>query len=216
MDGVIVDNMQVHVEAFEEMCRRYGKKFDIEKFRPMAGRGNDDIMPLFMDREIIEKRGIASLASEKEAIYREIYEPFITPVAGLADFLEEMRYHGVKCAVGSSGCRENVDFVLDKCGIRKYFDVIVNSDIVTRCKPDPEIYLTTLKLLDVEASEAIVFEDALAGIEAASSAGIKSVGIATTLPRAILEENPHVSLIINDFHEVDFDAINSVCTCQKG
>ena len=210
MDGVIVDNMKVHVLAFAEMCRRYGKPFDIEKFKPMAGRGNDEIMPVFLDADIIEKRGIPALAAEKEAIYREIYAPDIAPVEGLVEFLEQMRSHGIKCAVGSSGCKENVDFVLDKCRVREYFDVVVNCDMVTRCKPDPEIYLKAVELLGSNASSCIVFEDALAGMEAARRAGIETVAIATTLPRAEIESHSDAAMIIDDFTEINFERLESL------
>ncbi len=210
MDGVIVDNMKVHVLAFAEMCRRYGVAFDLEKFKPMAGRGNNEIMPQFFDAKLIEERGIPSLAAEKEAIYREIYAPDIAPVKGLRQFLEQMRSHGVKCAVGSSGCKENVDFVLDGCHVREYFDVVVNSDMVTRCKPDPEIYLKAVELLGVKASSCIVFEDALAGMEAARRAGIKTVAIATTLPRTEIQAQSDAAMIIDDFSEINYERLESI------
>ncbi len=210
MDGVIVDNMKVHVLAFAEMCRRYGKPFDMERFKPMAGRGNDEIMPVFLDAELIRRRGIRSLADEKEAIYREIYAADIAPVKGLVTFLKEMRERGVKCAVGSSGCKENVDFVLDSCGIRRYFDAVVNCDMVKKCKPDPEIYQKAIELLGVNASSCIVFEDALAGMEAARRAGIKTVALATTLPHSEIEEKSDAVLTINDFTEVNFDNLSAL------
>ncbi len=210
MDGVIVDNMKVHVQAFEEMCRRYGKPFDMERFKPMAGRGNDEIIPVFFDATLIERRGIPSLGAEKEAIYREIYAPHIAPVNGLVGFLEDMRSHGVKCAVGSSGCKENVDFVLDGCRIREYFDAVVNCDMVSRCKPDPEIYDTAAALLGVSAQECIVFEDAIAGMEAARRAGMRTVALTTTLPRRTIESQAETVKIIDNFSQVDYGSLASL------
>lgn len=139
MDGTLVDNTLAHMRAFEIFCARYGVTGWKEKLSQAFGMGNDDIMRLIMPAELIRERGLASLAEEKEAIYREIYAPEIRPVKGLVPLLESLRAAGVRCAVGSSGCRANVDFVLEKCRIGEFFDVRISGDRVTRCKPDPEI-----------------------------------------------------------------------------
>lgn len=143
MDGVLVNNTRAHVRAFEIFCKRYGVEEWQRKLQTSFGMGNDDIMRQILPEEIIREKGLKALGEEKEAIYREVYAPEIRPVRGLVDLLEELRRRGIPCAVGSSGCRENVDFVLGNCGIADYFSCIVSGDRVTRCKPDPEIYLLT-------------------------------------------------------------------------
>ena len=142
MDGTLVANSPVHIRAFEIFCDRYGVRGWKEKLGGAFGRGNDDIMRLIMPEEVIREKGTAALGDEKEAIYREIYAPEIEPMPGLVALLGKLRDAGIRCAVGSSGCRANVDFVLEKCDIESFFDAKINGDMVTRCKPDPEIYLT--------------------------------------------------------------------------
>ena len=165
--------------------------------------GNGDIMRRIMPEEIIQEKGLAALADEKEAIYREIYAPTIHPVEGLADLLERLRAAGLRRAGGSSGCRTNIDFVLEKCGIEGCFDVIVSGDRVTRCKPDPEIYLTAADALGLEPAECVVFEDAKAGIEAARRAGAgRIVTLTTTLPREVLATETATNLIIDTFADI--------------
>ena len=173
MDGTLVDNTPAHIRAFEIFCDRYGVRNWKERLSQGFGMGNDDIMRLILPEEVIASRGLQALADEKEAIYREIYAPEIRPVAGLRDLLLRLRALGIRCAVGSSGCRANVDFVLERCGIAEFFDARISGDAVTRCKPDPEIYLKAAEALDVTPGECIVFEDAKAGIEAARRAGIE-------------------------------------------
>ena len=104
--------------------------------------------------------------------------------------------------MGSSGYRANVDFVLDKCHIEPYFTAIVAGDEVTRCKPDPEIYLTAASKLGLKPSECLVFEDAEAGIEAAKRAGMKVVALATTFTREFLATT-EADMIIDDFRDID-------------
>lgn len=142
MDGTLVDNTPVHIRAFEIFCERYGIRDWKEKLGQAYGMGNDDIMRLIMPAEVIREKGLAALAEEKESIYREIYAPEIVPMPGLTDLLQKLRDAGIRCAVGSSGYKPNVDFVLEKCRIEPYFDARISGDMVSRCKPDPEIYLT--------------------------------------------------------------------------
>ena len=118
MDGTLVANSPIHIRAFEIFCARYGVTDWREKLANGFGMGNDDIMRLVMPEEVIREKGLAALADEKEAIYREIYAPDIRPVEGLKELLERLRAAGIPCAVGSSGCKANVDFVLDSCAIR--------------------------------------------------------------------------------------------------
>ncbi len=203
MDGTLVDNTQAHIRAFEIFCARYGVTGWKEKLSQAFGMGNDDIMRLIMPAEVLRERGLASLAEEKEAIYREIYAPEIHPVEGLVALLESLRAAGVRCAVGSSGCRANVDFVLEKCRIGEFFDARISGDRVTRCKPDPEIYLTAAAALGMAPADCVVFEDAKAGIESARRAGVgRVVALATTLPREVLEREMDADVIGTTFADL--------------
>lgn len=203
MDGVLVNNTQAHVKAFEIFCERYGVEDWQHKLQSAFGMGNDDIMRLILPEEIIREKGMKALGEEKEAIYREVYAPEIRPVRGLVELLEELRRRGIPCAVGSSGCRENVDFVLSNCGIADYFSCIVSGDRVTRCKPDPEIYLLAAEGLHLPSAECLVFEDARVGITAARRAGAgRIVALATTLPRHTLATQTEADVVIDDFASI--------------
>ena len=209
MDGTLVDNTLAHMRAFEIFCARYGVTGWKEKLSQAFGMGNDDIMRLIMPAELIRERGLASLAEEKEAIYRELYEPLIRPTAGLLDFLEALRREGIACAVGSSAEMRNIRFVFEKCGIESYFQTVVSSEQVTRCKPDPEIYLKAAEALRLRPEECVVFEDARAGIEAGDRAGMKVVALATTLSREELERTA-ATLVIDDFTQMSVERLRSL------
>lgn len=206
MDGVLVDNLDVHKRAFRLFFSRYGVDKSIEELSRMFGKGNDDIMRELMPAEVVERVGLRELGYEKEAIYREIYAPTIAPTRGLTEFLSECRRRGLKCAVGSSGCMANVDFVLDGCGIRDNFEAVVAGDRVRRCKPDPEIYLTAAAALGLAPAECIVFEDAEAGIVAGKRAGMKVVALSTTFSADFLRDTA-ADLIVADFTQVDIDML---------
>ena len=205
MDGVLVDNMTVHLEAFAGITRRYGVCYDAEATLGMAGKGNDEIFEALFPAAIVENVGPRALGEEKEALYRELYAPKLVPIPGLIEFLGELKAAGIRIAVGTSAPTANLDFVFDGLGIRRYFDVIVNADMVTRCKPDPEIYQVAVAKLGLLPGECLVFEDAAAGIQAARAAGVKVVALSTTLNKPVLEKIPGIALIISDFTEINID-----------
>jgi beta-phosphoglucomutase family hydrolase len=201
MDGVLVDNAFFHERAFVEYFSQYGTRFTPEMF----GRGNEDLMAELFPNESKERR--QEFAAGKEAYYRQIYEPHIKPVAGLLELLQELKKNNIPIAVGSSAPVENIDFVLEKLKIRNYFDVVVVAAMVQRAKPAPDIYLKSAELLNIKPENCLVFEDALAGINAALSAKMKVVGVATSLPKEKLMET---NKIINNFTEITVAEIKQI------
>lgn len=207
MDGVLVNNMAVHFQAFAAMAERYNLSAEEGvDFTHLNGRGNDDIITALFPAEIIAAKGIQALADEKEALYREIYAPTITPNKGLITLLNDIHKAGLRCAVGSSGPRENVEFVLRKCNIEPFFEVRISGDMVTHCKPNPEIFLSAATQLGLEPSECLVFEDAISGVTAAKVAGMKVIALTTTHTRRQLEE-VGAEMIVDDFTPITLDTI---------
>lgn len=206
MDGVLVDNRDVHIEAFELFSRRHGVQMRRERLTEMFGRGNDEILPMVWPQEALAGQDIRALSRQKEAIYRDLFRERIKPVNGLVEFLKQLKARGLKTAVGSSGSTENVDFVVDTLAIRAYFDTIVNGDMVTRRKPDPEIYTLAISKLGLRPEECVVIEDAPPGIEAAHGAKAKVAVLTTTFPKerfATIDYN----LIAGDFTKLSIDAL---------
>ena len=200
MDGVLVDNMRIHARAYDIFYERHGVG---NRQKELSGLGNDEIMQrLFTPERLAELGGWQALSEEKEAIYRELYEPLIRPTAGLLDFLEALRREGIACAVGSSAEMRNIRFVFEKCGIESYFQTVVSSE-------HPEIYLKAAEALRLRPEECVVFEDARAGIEAGDRAGMKVVALATTLSREELERTA-ATLVIDDFTQMSVERLRSL------
>lgn len=111
--------------------------------------------------------------------------------------------------MGSSGCKANVDFVLDKCGLRPWFGVKISGDMVAHCKPDPEIYLDGGRALGVSPADCVIFEDARAGFEApGAQAQAGTIALTTTLPRKVLEGESLADIVVDTFADItDIDAL---------
>jgi beta-phosphoglucomutase len=179
MDGVVVDNAVWHLKAFAEFGKRHGLVQTKEGYTKYFGNTNQTIMNSLFNT-ILPPDKLNDLAEEKETIYRELYRPFIQPVKGLPAFLKNASEKAIPIALATSAPKENVDFTLDLTGLKKYFGIISDASMVKNGKPDPEIYLLTATKLGVQPSECIVFEDSIAGIQSALSAGMRVIGVATT------------------------------------
>lgn len=198
MDGVVVDNHKFHFEAWMEFSRRHKFNLNAEIYRDQYnGKTNRDLFQMIFG-EISEQK-IQEYTEEKEGLYQKLYKDEMVAHKGLIDFLDYLKMHKHKIALGTSAPTSNVDFVMDGLFLRKHFDVIVDGTMVSQGKPHPEIYLKACSLLDLEPSDCFVFEDSLAGLESGKRAGCKIVGVATS--HEAFELKPMTDLIIHDFTE---------------
>lgn len=147
----------------------------------------------------ISQEQMDAYAYEKESNYKKLYEAEMKPLKGLIDFLEFLNANKYKVALGTSAPTTNVDFVLDKLFLRKYFHAIVDGPQVNKGKPDPQVYLMCAAKLDLDPKKCVVFEDSLAGLESGKNAGCKIVGVATS--HQAYELKPVTEQIIFDFTE---------------
>jgi beta-phosphoglucomutase family hydrolase len=197
MDGVIVDNHAYHHEAWMTFFQKYGLTVegDVSHF---FGRTNQDILEAVFPDEL-DQAHLYQFAGEKEKLYRELYEGNVEMAEGLPELLENLLKMGMKLAVATSAPPGNVDFVMKNTGLRRYFDLVVDSSMVAKGKPDPEIYLLAARKLNVKPARCVVVEDSVSGIRAALAAGMKVVAITTTSGRERLAE---ADMIIDNFDEL--------------
>lgn len=203
MDGVIVDNDIYHFNAWGELCKNYG--LDVDKAEVKTWFGNTN--PMILNRlfgDDINQDTIVRMGSEKEALYRDMYRPDIKALDGLLHLLESLYESGFTIAIATAAPTENVDFVLEHTGIRKYFHKIVDASMIKVGKPSPEIYLKTAEVLQISVNDCLVFEDSFHGIESANKAGMKVIGVATTHP---VENLKNTILNIHDFTEINVNDI---------
>ena len=199
LDGTLIDNNTYHLQSWLQYLKDKNREMTEEEYKAnVNGRTNKDVIEYIYQRKMDDKEAM-KYAHEKEAIYRELYAPYIKPVAGLLELLEKLRSLSIPMAIATSGIQVNIDFLFEHIPIRSYFDVIVNSAHISKGKPDPEIYIKTAELLKVSPAECLVFEDAVVGINSAKAAGMKVVGVLTTHKA---EELSGADILIKDFSEL--------------
>ena len=179
MDGVIIHSTPMHNRAWEIYLERHGLDPERVQHR-MFGLRNDEIVRDFFGEGLPEET-VLRHGSNKEELYRELMGPVLEEhiVPGVREFLS--RHGEVPAAVGSNAEPENIEFVLERSGLRKRFQHVVDGFQVEKPKPDPQVYLKAAELLGVAPEECVVFEDSIAGLRAARASGARVVGLRTTL-----------------------------------
>lgn len=198
MDGVVVDNHDYHFEAWMDFAEKYEFDLDEEIYREkFNGKTNADLFQMIFGD--LSQEEIDEFTEEKEEMYRERYLPDMIPHTGLVEFLEKLKKKKIKVALGTSAPTANVDFVLDTLKLRGYFPIIVDGTMVTKGKPDPEVYELCCSKLGFDPKNCLVFEDSFAGLESAQGAGCEVVAVATSHRPVELQEK--TDRIIFDFTE---------------
>ena len=207
MDGVLADTNPHHQRAWRQYYQQHGRTLsDAEFVAHVSGKHNRAILGhLFPDRRV-SVADFDRLASEKEALFRDIYAPDIRPVAGLVAFLAVLRAQGVRLGVATSAPVENLDFVLDALSLRPFFEVLLHEKMVSNPKPDPEVYVMAMTALGVTAADTVIFEDSMTGIAAARASGARVVGVATT--HTLAELNTVTDDAILDFTHMTWARLN--------
>ena len=179
LDGVIVDTAVYHYQAWKRLANQLGFDFTETDNEKLKGVSRTRSLELILGWGGIQKTEAEKeeLASRKNEWYVEMISQMkpdeILP--GAKEFVQSCRDAGIKTALGSAS--KNAMTILDKMAITSLFDVIINGNKVSKPKPDPEVFLKAAQELGVPPANCVVFEDAIAGIEAAKAGGMKAVGI---------------------------------------
>jgi beta-phosphoglucomutase len=179
LDGVIVDTAKYHYLAWKKLAVMLNIHFtekDNERLKGVSRMASLDII-LEIGRMTLDENEKDKYAALKNEWYLD-YIRRMTPdeiLPGSLEFISELKNAGIKVALGSAS--KNTPLILERLGIEKLFDAIADGNIISKAKPDPEVFIAAAKMLGVAPEDCVVFEDALAGVEAAINAGMLCVGI---------------------------------------
>jgi HAD superfamily hydrolase (TIGR01509 family) len=180
-DGVLVDSLALHQQAWLELGRRTGLALTPEFIHETFGMTNPSIFRRLLGEGIAEDE-IRRYGALKEVCYRDGAGGRICLMEGVRELLDGLTAAGFLLAIGSSGVRPNLELTVRECGLEGYFAAIASLEDITRGKPDPEVFLVAAGKAGVPPARSVVFEDAPVGIQAAKAAGMLAVGVTTTHP----------------------------------
>jgi beta-phosphoglucomutase len=179
LDGVIVDTAKYHFIAWKALAEELGFIFTVEDNERLKGVSRMQSLEILLEIGGMRFTGKEKLAmaEKKNTLYVSFIEK-MTPdetLPGVPEFLQELKRKGIKTALGSAS--KNSPMILDRIQLSGMFDVVVDGNSISEAKPNPEVFLKGAERLGVQPANCVVFEDAIAGVEAARNAGMHCVGI---------------------------------------
>jgi len=179
LDGVITDTAHYHYLAWKRLAESEGVHFDEafnEHLKGVDRMGSLELILGAASGNYTREQKLA-LADSKNRHYQELIATMSAKdlLPGAVEALAAVRAAGLK--IGLASVSKNAFTVLDMLGIRDRFDVVVDAALVTRSKPDPEIFLTAAVQLGVAPVDCLGIEDAVAGVASIKSAGMFALGV---------------------------------------
>jgi len=179
LDGVLVDTAKYHYLAWKKFAEEFNYDFTEEENEEFKGVSRKRCLDI-----LLNKVGVKASQNQIDQWLIQKNEDYLSYISemnpsevlpGVKDFLDTLQLKGIPMAVGSAS--KNAVPILEKVGLLSYFIDIIDGNKVTKAKPDPEVFVLAAKSLQVNVEDTIVFEDAIAGIQAANTAGMVSIGV---------------------------------------
>lgn len=179
LDGVIVDTAIYHYQAWRRLANELG--FDIseefnEQLKGVSRMESLDLILAHGGLTLPEEKKV-ELATQKNQWYLELVSRMTSDdiLPGVPAFFSQVRLAGLKTALGSVS--KNASLILERIGMLDAFDAIIDGTKISKGKPDPEVFTKGAAELGLSPSDCVVFEDAVAGIEAGKRGGMFVVGL---------------------------------------
>ena len=206
LDGVIVDTAKYHYLAWQKIASELGIEFTLEHNELLKGvsrvRSLDIILELGKVEASQEDKDKWLIQKNEDYLSYLVDMDESEILTGVLPVLKFLKQQGQPIALGSAS--KNARPILEKTGILHYFNAIVDGNDVSNAKPDPEVFLIAAKLLGTKPEDSIVFEDSVAGIQAANIGKMVSVGIGE---ESVLHEAQY---IFKDFTQIDLSFLEAL------
>jgi len=197
MDGVLVDSSVSHFEGWRQVLGKYAIEYNEERLRRTFGMTNNQVIKTLSGKLLAEEL-VEQIASEKDARFQAIISVKAVFLPGVQHWLEVFHQNGVKQALASSGSPGNIHTVLRALDAEDYFDIVVSGDGMPS-KPDPYVFVTAAERMGVFPRNCLVIEDAIAGVRAAKTAGMKCIAVTTSSAADKLED---ADLVLDNLAEL--------------
>lgn len=209
-NGILVDDEPIHLELFQKVLEEEGIALT-EKDYYARYLGMDDkgcFKAAFQEHgKSLEDHRLAELIRRKARYYRESVKSNIRVFPGVNELvpLAASRY---PLAIASGALRSEIEMIMERISLRKYFQIVVSSEDISDGKPDPEVFFRALSGLNQDRSDAqrihpsqcLVIEDSKEGILGAHRAGIKCLAVTNSNPA---EELTEADAIIQSLEQID-------------
>ena len=192
-DGLILDTETAWYDSFKEVLySQFQFDLPLEEFAKCVG-SSDSMLYDYLKREIGDHLDLDDFREKTSALHTE-YVKKAEAREGVAEYLSDAKKAGLKISLATSSTRNWATTHLTNLNLISYFDHLVTQDDVEQVKPAPDLFLKALEVLEVEAHEAVVFEDSLNGLIAAQESNISTIIIPNPITESLPFENYHLKL----------------------
>lgn len=200
LNGVIIDDMQFHLQSFQAFLGELGHDMTEEYFvAKCTGTPPTEVFAAILPT-IGNPVSIDEAVERKRRHYFRLTRGNMRMLPGVQSLIEGLSRAGARQAIASGATRIEVETILDEFGILGIFGAVVACEDVSRGKPDSEPFLTAASALGVEPGRCVVIEDGEYGVRAAKACGMKAVAVTNTQSRESLAA---ADLIVDSLEEVD-------------
>lgn len=209
MDGVLIDSHPVHKKVWAQFLASLHREVSEDELEfVLEGRKREEILCHYLGDLTPEE--IKEYGHQKNALFKES-EKALRTIPGAGEFLTLLKRAGMRMAVATSASSARARDVLARFGLLPSFTAVVSGDDVAKGKPDPAIFIQAAELLHLSPGHLLVVEDAVSGVQAAKSAGMKCLGIAADGRIQKLKE-AGADCVISDFRGISLAKIQQLFT----
>ncbi len=176
IDGTLMDSVDLHAQAWQEALVRFGKQVSYDDIRSQIGKGGDQLLPVFLDEEELERFG-DDLSEYRSGLYERQYLPWAKPFPGARDLLARLKQAGTLVGLASSCKRTELGYYLRVVGGASLVDAATTAEDAEQSKPQPDVFLACLDRLALDPGDAVAVGDSPYDVESAERAGIRTVGL---------------------------------------
>ena len=176
VDGTLVDSVDKHAAAWQRAFAHFGHETDFAAIRSQIGKGGDQLMPVFLPKEEVERRG-KEIEDYRKALFKREYLPHVRGFPKVRDLFKRILADGKRIALASSAKGDELIAYKKAANIVDLVDEETSSDVAVRSKPHPDIFEAALARLNLAPGCAIVVGDSPYDAEAAGKAGMKTIGV---------------------------------------
>ena len=176
VDGTLVDNNDLHVEAWRQAFLKFGHDIAPERIRPQVGKGGDNLLPTLLPE--LDEAARQDIEAWRSDLFKRDYLPRATPFPGIRPLFERLVQEGVRIVLASSSHEAEVKFHIGLIGCEDLIHAATSRDDVEHSKPCPDIFEAALrKVAPLDPDHALVVGDSPWDMEAARAAGIAAIAL---------------------------------------
>jgi len=183
LDGVLADTFELHLHTWQQAMSSYGITISRDQYLPYFGQSPKVMMKNLLERNY-ENVNFTEIRKKKESLFYKLAPTIVKPIPGSIPWLKFFS-HQVPQAVASSAPMPIIEMLLGVLEIRHHFEALASGSELNS-KPAPDVFLLAAELLGVAPQNCLAIEDSPQGVEAAKAAGMRCIGLGTSMPLSAL------------------------------